>query len=467
MRYKFLMSWSRYWVAILDPPWTAQCLMSKDPVPEASSEEGLRGRPSDIFVVTLLFGIVNLALSPLLARSLGPVGRGRQSVVAVVDDFSSAAFLAGVPQAAGYYAKLGQHDESALLSACIRFGLLASPLSLTIGALVSLGPLRGYLDTTSAWLTFFLIAASPLFATTGVTARQLLISRGDLLGIRNVYLWTIALRAMPVGAAYALHELTLPVAILALSYSAYFANIYALIRLNVRPTRRSAPLGRLLRYGIKSVPSALSQLSSGRIDQLLLAALVDTRLVGLYATAVMLNFAIFQLGSSFGIKAYAQAGPSPEQLRRAAATVRDTWCLTLVMGLVLLAFSVSGALGLVFGTSFGGAALPTVVLLPGTVLYAVGVGVLGSICQGLGCPGWNSAGQVIALLVDAAALLVLVPFMHLAGAALASTLASLCGFLVIWTGARRAGLRGIRPTWKHAGGLAKRIMVAVRGRLRP
>lgn len=440
--------------------------MTNDAGSKAPVRQELRGRPSDIFLVTLLFGVVNFALSPLLARALGPVGRGRQSIVAVCDDASSAAFLAGVPQAAGYYAKLGEYDESALLSSCLRFGLAASPLSVAVGALLVLGPLRGYLDITSAWLTFVLVAASPLFATTGATARQLLISRGDMQGIRNVYLWNIALRAVPVSAAYALNTLTLPVAILALSYSAYFANVYALIRLRVRPTRHFAPLRPLLRYGLKILPSSLSQLSSGRVDLLLLSALVDTRMIGLYATAVTLNFAIFQLGSSLGIKAYAQAGPSREQLGRAAATVRDAWCLTSVMGVGLLAFSASGALALVFGASFRGASLPTVVLLPGTVLYTVGVALLGSICQVLGRPGWNSAGQAVALVVDAAALLILVPCLHLAGAALASTLASLCGFLVIWTGARRAGLEGIRPTWEHARGLARRIMLPALARLR-
>ena len=393
----------------------------------------------------MVVGIVNFALSPLLARSLGPVGRGSQSLVSVCDDASTAAFLMGIPASAGYEAKLRRYDDGQLLGSAVRFGILATPLSVAIAVAIVLGPLGPLLDGPSKILSFLLIGLSPLVGTIGVTARQLLVTRGDLTGVSRVSLVAVGLRSGIIITAFVTHSLHLAVAIVAISFTGYAANVYALFRLHVRPTRPTAPLLHLLRYGVKTIPSSLSQLSSGRIDQLLLAPFLSSHDLGLYAVSVTFNFAIVQLGHSVGVKVFYQAGASATEKNAAARTIRQTICLLLFLGLGLAVFSFAGGVTLLLGSPFSGASLPCLLLIPGSIAYAAGVGVIGAVCQALGRPGWNSVSQVTTLVLLAAALPFVAPRYGLVGVALASTLAYVFGAGLLFVSAKRMGVAPLMP----------------------
>lgn len=412
---------------------------------EGASRGGRTGSLVALFSSTLAFQFVGLVLGPLLARALGPVGRGRAALVTVYDDASTAVFHCGLPSSIGYFGKEGIYSEQALASAALRYGVRALPLSLLAGVATVRGPLAG-LDHVSEALVLVLVGFSPLLATLSVVGRQFLLNRGDLAGLSKVYRLQLLCRATLVVGAFLAHSLTLPVAILALSFSSFAGSLFAWRRSGVRPVGPPAPLRPLLAYGVRALPGSLCNLANGRVDQLLVAPLLGTRQLGLYAVVVSLNFVIVNVGLSVGTASFSEVRgvANGERDAPAARRLRLAGLLALTTSVPVAVFLVSPVFPLAFGDDYAAAVGTGLVLLPGSIAFAVML-VGQQVLIAHGRPGWGSAGLVVGIVGLAVLMAPCVSAFGLLGAALASSVGYALGLAVILGALHQTGVRYMLP----------------------
>jgi O-antigen/teichoic acid export membrane protein len=364
---------------------------------------------------------LNLATSPLIARSLGPAGRGQQALVGVYDEASTQVFNFGVPIAIGFYAKEDRYPAEALMGTAWRYGLLALPVSLAGGFAAVWWPLSG-LDGASRVLAFLLIGLSPIANTIGMASRQLLLAQGNLAGMRTLSLVQAVVRTALLAAFFAVDRLSVAVAIGSIAASNYVGHAYAWRKCAVRP-HGNAPLRVLLHYGIRAVPGSLSNLANNRLDQLLIAPFLGAAALGQYAVAVSVNAIPQQVGTAMALDSFNKVRVEGLRGREGAASrlIRRAWVASL-LSMAIVGVVATAGIPLVYGDAFRPAIMPTLILLPGAVFFAVHL-VVAQIAYALGKPQFASVAQVVAVIVTILALPPAIHYYGIAGAAWVSTVA--------------------------------------------
>ena len=377
-----------------------------------------------VFVSTVLsYGIALLGVV-VIARTLGPEGRGVTSLYQSAVNVVFALLSFGVGVATVYFvARREMRPRDAM-----EVGLSVTLVSTAITAVGVLVTFLLFDDELAArhvpyWLTLLAVPAVMQFYMTESLLRaqgrfgamnglHLLVPLsllGSLLALdftvgltvaRTVYVWTLVfLPATVVG--------------------------YGLIGRDAWP-RRLAPLRVLvpaLRFGTQGQLSNLIQLLNYRLDSYLVLLLIDASGVGLYAVGVSLSEGMWFIANSVAVVLLTNltAGDASYASRMAPVACRNT---LLVTGLAALA---GGAISpvvipLLFGDAFDGAVLPFLWLLPGTVALA-GTKILAAYVFSRGKPLINAAIALVALAVTIGADLILIPIFGVPGAAAGASLA--------------------------------------------
>jgi O-antigen/teichoic acid export membrane protein len=402
-----------------------------------------RGSAAGVAGASVAGQAIAFITAPILARALGPGGRGTVALLGVYDELSTNVCNAGLPSAVGYAAKEGQASVPALLGATRRFGLLLLPISVLAGLAVAAWPLAD-LPPGARAVGFALVALSPVANTFLIACRNVLMARGDLVTLRTLPLVQAVVRGAAIVVLAALGWLAPAVAAVCLSASVVVANALAWRRVGERPGP-PAPLRPLLGFGLRSLPGTLSNLATNRLDQVLIAPMLGTRALGLYAVAVGITFVPVQVGAGLAFAAFRRVGPLDVTGRTgpAATLVRRAWLLVGAACVVTAAAATAG-LDLVYGDDFGAALSPTLLLLPAALFLGLHL-VLTQVANALGCPEHASAGQVLGVMVTIGGLAVALPEHGLAGAAVVASLASAVRVLVTALLLRRRGVSGTLP----------------------
>ena len=207
--------------------------------------------------------------------------------------------------------------------------------------------------------------------------------------------------------------------------------------------QRPVGVGALLGYGMRLYPSAVATFLSYRVDLFLLSLLLaDAGDIGRYAIAVSMAEITFQVPDSVATLFYPRVAGAEraEADRLAPSMARFTLLATSLAALALIPLAWL-AIRIVL-PGFEASLLPFLILLPGTVALGLGK-VLSAYISGLRRPEPVSVIAVIALVVNVAVNLLLIPLFGIVGAALAS-LTSYCVHAILTIGLA-SRLSGARP----------------------
>jgi O-antigen/teichoic acid export membrane protein len=385
---------------------------------------------------------------PLLARALGPNGRGDYAAVVVPTEMVAWLLAFGLPAAAVYYAR--DHDDRSLLMSAWTVALAAGGLlSVAVWSLIP-AYLHGHSHTTIAWFRAFLLMAIPFGPV--YTATNLLLARGRVVAYNVLRQLSLVLNTcFIVGFAIA-GRLTLTTALAAALAGDAIAYVSTLVYARAWPGRglRRTVTAKQLRYAVRVVPGSLSNLLVSRLDQFVLVGLVSSRQLAFYAIAV----------TAAGVSGVVAAGVAQALLphlrsmdahrdQRSHASTALRWTFLASAGIALLiALAAPTAIPLLFGPGFRGAVPLLWILLPGQVANDCAT-VVTSRLQAEGRPGVGSQGLLAAVIVTVVGLSIAVKPFGTTGAAVV-TVGSQVTFLlwVVARGRRRgqhaAGRRGRR-----------------------
>jgi len=374
-------------------------------------------------VLSLFFAIANTAV---IARLLGPEGKGLVALAMLVPGMLGQFLSVGIESANVYYAGSRRIDVRTLSANAMSFAILSSIVGLAvIGLLMATGWLEKLVPNVPPWLVALAIIEFPL--------RRVLSSLSSILqGLQRIvtvnlvnlsdYIWTLAFTLVLVVGL----QLGVAGAVLA-SAAAVLVNICIVAVLIHREggtllPRWQPPVVRsTLGYGLRGYVGNVFQFFNLRLDSLLVNAFINPAGVGIYTTSVRVAELLFQLPNAVGFVLFPKAAAtSARSMNRFTPRVlRVTLLLTTAGALGLLVLG-KPLIVLIYGEAFASAYVPMLALLPGVVLLG-GAKVLTNDIAGRGYPHYNSIATGISLIVTVALDLLLIPRLGILGASLAST----------------------------------------------
>jgi O-antigen/teichoic acid export membrane protein len=375
------------------------------------------GRTAAFNVVTTLASAI---VGVLLARVLGPRGRGDYAALTAMFTIVLATFELGLATAVVFFTARSR----LLADTQVRTALvLLLPLSVAAGGFVSLAAFTSLGVPGDRRTGLFLIAgcvAVSFLATPAIFALQALeLRQWNLVRLAQPLLYAAVL---VLAGRFLNLDVPRVIALLGLTLVLQGALAWWLYRRTSVPqgafSRRA--VGPLLRYGLSDLASTAPNALNGRLDQIVLAVLVSSSALGQYAVAVSLSVLVSPIAAAFGNVAF----PRIARGDQSEATLRHALRGSMLVGLAGSCGIVVAAPVLVpvlYGPGFQAVPRLLAVLAPGAVFYVVNP-VLADVLRGFGRPGSVAASQWAGVLITVPGLIILVPHFGALGAAITSSI---------------------------------------------
>jgi O-antigen/teichoic acid export membrane protein len=383
--------------------------------------------------------------SVILARGLGPDGRGNVAFATVAALLTSRLVKMGLGQATSVLAAERPASRPILLSNLVGFSFATglAGAAIVVACLLALGaqPVGSGVDAL-ALLAAAIVAAS-------VVDDGFLIGCGRFRASAAITAsggWLYAGLLLVVAATAGVRVET---ALLAwITAHLLWAGLLAGVGAHTAGVRAPSIglLAESLRVGVRAWAGSISQFLNARVDQLLVGLIASSATLGLYAVAVNAAEVLLFLPNAVAtalLPTLVRTGAEPEAVKRTLRTFRSS---VVVTGATIVVAAIAGwfLIPVVFGDPFQGAVVPFLCLLPGALGYTA-LSIFANSLLATRAPGFASTSRVIALAAGIALDLVLIPVLGATGAAAASSVAFLAG------GAAAVGLyrRHVRFRWKE------------------
>ena len=400
-------------------------MSSQSQAPAAAPGPTSRSLSGD--VVLTLGGKVSVILfqvagTVLVARQLGPAGRGTVAVAAALVLVLQQLGSLGLVSANPYFGVRDRSNLDRILANSIAFGAITGA---ALAGLVLLGKLlvpaavRGL-----SWTDVGIVAAAVPAALLFLYLQGILLGEGRMLAYNLIEVGQnlVSLVALAVGLFVLGMGVTGAIAVLVGVYYLGTAAYLVLLRVRVTQVGR-VDLGlarRMLRYAFRIYVAGFIAFLIIRLDLFLVNGYLGSRQAGLYAVAAGLADALFTLPLVIGLNVFPRiaAGGSTET---SAAVFR---LVSLVYGAIVLvsALLAGPVIHLLYGTAFAGSATLYHWLAPGVLSLGL-VTVLSQHFAGRGFPLQAMAVWFVGLGVNLAINLLFLPSEGTYIAALSSSVA--------------------------------------------
>jgi O-antigen/teichoic acid export membrane protein len=400
---------------------------------EAPAHGSLLRHVNVVMLTYLADGALAFATGILIARMLEPAGRGAYGLFVVSAAFGQLLLGLGVGNAAIYYVN---RRELAVRDAVSAMHVMAlASLAVTAAAVAVMTPLVDddlFGAGVSPWL---LVAAVPALLYWNLMRLALQAeSRFLALGVATVSQQTLLLGS--VALLWLASDPTTAQVVGSLAGATALAGGISLLLVGpgkvdlgqvVRP--RIATLRKMAGFGLQGEAGNLLQLLNYRLDQYIVRAYVGLAGVGVYAVSASLTEAIFVMANAVALVLLPRLTADEEEARwMAPMAARNTMAIAGA-GAVALAVAAPVLVPLAYGRQYDDSVRALWLLLPGTVALC-GSKVLTSYIFSRGQPLVNTGITLMSLVVTVSADLVLIRWLGVNGAAIASSLAYIAHFAV-------------------------------------
>jgi len=394
-----------------------------------------------IAINVVSFGL-SILTSVTAARLLGPEGRGELAAVQNWALFAVAFGTLGIPTAAAYYA--GNNPKQAtrvFATAQVFLIVLAIPIFTVMYILMpELLSSQSVSVIQGARIFLLLIPIQfggflPYFVLQGL-------GRLDIWNIIRVQFSILWLIVFAVG--YLTEELSASfvsqgyLVAMAFHCATWMLVMVVSVRGSYRPDPRLLPS--LLHYGLPSMLSSVPRQLNLRVDQLLMAAFLPPKILGLYVVAVAWSGLLAPVMNSFAQTLFprmAALHDKQEQKDLLQRTLRMSALVGILLAGAILAIT-SFIIPLAYGSDFEEAVPAALILVVAGVVSSLN-SIIEEAFRGIGVPKWPMIAEIIGLVCTVMLLMLLLPHYELMGAAVASlgsymvVLVILLTFIKRWT----------------------------------
>jgi O-antigen/teichoic acid export membrane protein len=407
-----------------------------------------RTRPFTLSLTTsLAIQGFNALTGILLARFLGPEGRGELATILLWPSVLAAVGTLGVSEAVTYETARGSSPVRNVVGSSFTIAAVQALVLVAIGsvliAIVHRGDEGGIIRLSHVYLAFVPLNLLALYAAAVLNGLQ------QFFAFHALRLMVIVVTAIGVAAMATTGTLTLEAAIgiylLANALTAATVIIILARRGALSIAGDRATVRKLLGFGIRTHSTSVASMLNERLDQLVISVFLAPAKLGLYVIAVTMTSAttiIGQAAASIMVPVVASLKDPAERI--AAATRYVGWVLVgaVCVAIPMLAWT-PALIRILFGVEFLGAATVTRVLLVATVFFSVNR-VVAAVLNAVGRPLDAGIAESLSLAITVAGLALLLPRLQLLGAGLTSLLAY-CS-TTVWMTSKAARALSVRPT---------------------
>lgn len=382
----------------------------------------------------------------LVARYLGPSGRGTLSVLLALGSMAVLLGSFGLHFSAVYFLGRFKAEREGVVSnvvlAGITGGLVAGVTLAAAGTVFH----RQLLHDIRPEIFFLYVLSVPLMYFNSF-------GRAIILGLARVRVYNVPVliegSGLLLGTAGALALfgsrleplVILRVVIELAIFALVFLYIIRSVRLRLRLSREL--LRRQLGYGLKNYASSLGWLFLIQSDLILCNYFLGNGPTGVYSVAVSLGLPITMIASVVGTLTFQRVSADDDRTRRIANTNRTVRILVPTVTTLAVAVGVSAVwvVPFVFGAQFNAAANALILLLPGLVAISLEL-VMMNFLGGEGSPPIVYWAPIAGLVLNLGANLFVIPRWGIDGAAVTSSVAYgavfalLLAYYLRWTGSR-------------------------------
>jgi O-antigen/teichoic acid export membrane protein len=365
-----------------------------------------------------------LPTSILIARALGPDGKGVLALLQLTTQMVITFLGIGLSSAALYYAgsKRASGRDGVLLA--LGYGLLLSV------ALLALYPLLGgwlaadilHLSQKQLLIVAFALIAPALVVN---VVYSFVIGFGSVRAATTVVNTSLTVQLAIYGTLFATHHLTLPVAVAVWATASVIeATAYSVLAWRHCSEASIGPVGlfkRMRGYSVVMWLSTLVGFAALRVDMFLLGYYKGSGQVGVYATAVTFAELLWFLPSALNAVIVPKvAGEGDDALAVSLRLMRLVLPVTIAAGLGVLGLA-SFAVPLLYGRDFSPAIPPLALLLPGIIMISAAT-IPTAWMAGSGKPLEPTKASAVNLVTNVIANVTLIPLIGASGAALSSSI---------------------------------------------
>lgn len=359
----------------------------------------------------------------LLARSLGPAGKGIVTAALLWPGILASIAGLGLAQAVAYTVADQRGRTAEICGTALAVSAVLATVAMLGGLLVIPAALDHYgREAVSAgvlnlaWIPLTLLALSGMAVLQGRMAFMAFnVARVSVIATTaaGVIILALAHSVSPVHVILVVitaNALTLGLTVVALLRHHWFG---LGVHLDIARS--------LVGFGLRTHAGNISGLANERADQALIVVFLAPTQLGFYSVAVTFTSVVVLVGTSLAIvalPAIAQTSDVRSAADRMGALLRSTVILS-VLASAVTGIALPWLVPLFFGTAFEPALGPARILLVAAVALSVNR-ALGASLMAINRPFQSGAGEIIATLVTVALLVTLVPRIGILGAAIAS-----------------------------------------------
>jgi O-antigen/teichoic acid export membrane protein len=380
-------------------------------------------------IAVAMLSLVNVLI---VARTLGPTGRGEVALLTTIAYLTS--------QVGSFGVQLGIANEAVLVPSArprLATNALASALVLGVAAAASVALLvalfPGIGGSSSPGLRWLVLASVPVLIAG--TYLVLFVQADYRFGLANAaWLLQPVVNVVINGTLAVAGVLRVRWAVASWVGGQCLTTVVLIWFVAVRLEGFGRPDLRLawqtFVFGAKTLPGRISVLGTYRLDQWLLGTIVGARELGLYSVAVAWSEALFFLPTTIvAVQRPDLVRASPEEAGRRAATVFRTAAVATLLGTLVLVVAAPWLCAALFGNGFRGS-IPMLRLLALSGVGIVAVKQLGNALTAQRKPLRETAALTFTLATTVALDVALIPGHGGMGASLASTLSYTAGGLL-------------------------------------
>jgi O-antigen/teichoic acid export membrane protein len=387
----------------------------------------------------------------IMARSLGPSGRGDLAVLLILPSVALQIASIGLPAAATYYIAKNRPAVGIITrrlvsatvwqsvgTAVLLFGLIYAFFGLEAG------------DTRTAGL--LLLAGVPVYVVQYYALHI-------MQGLEEIRWFNIFRMAGPVAfslglVAGVIAGLTVVSATLIWLVTMALVTVVMVfaVAAKMRDAERRAPVTEevpsqreMLRFAVAGFLAQVSPVETFRVDTLVVAGLFPSHIVGYYAVALSISNAPRFIADGIVAVAYPQvAAQNPAEGRASSRRYMIAAAVGCGVPTVILALISPWLIPLLFGSDFEAAVVLSVILVVSAGL--VSIRRVGTDClRGLGEPGATTTIEIVTLLALAAGFVVLAPWEEGKGVAVALIFSAVVGLALTLRALRDPGSNRSAP----------------------
>ncbi|MGH9278678.1 MAG: polysaccharide biosynthesis C-terminal domain-containing protein [Acidimicrobiales bacterium] len=383
-----------------------------------------------------------LVTGPLMARALGPSGRGEVAAATVYATLITLLASLGLPAAVGYSSATKLHAIPALLATTLRYAVWLTLPMIAVAVAITAGPLSD-LSPGGRLGAAVMIAIVPV-GVLGNCLAAILVSEEALGPLTRLRILPPLLATLCTVAMYVVGNLTVLVALAIGVGTVVWTALLAWRLVRLRPHGR-APFGWMVRFGLRGYPGTLAVFTTHMIDQAVIFAMLGSRPLGFYAVAVTISAIPNSVWLAIYSGYFARVAEEEDRIARGMLISQALRLTLLASVLVSAAIAVASPLLLpvLYGQEFARAVGPLLLLLPGTVVFCASM-VGESFLTATGRPGRVTFAELSGLALTLVGLPIVVPRWGIVGAAILSSVSYSVVLAVCVTFLRQGGPVSLR-----------------------